>query len=87
MRGGKRPITSNRTVPPMIRYTARNGTTFQFDPAAAGWVHVIAADEESGEAIAVDLDDLREFLQHLEDRCEAMADMEDDADCTAVGPD
>jgi hypothetical protein len=71
----------------MIRYTARNGTTFQFDPcAAAGWVHVIAADEDTG-PIAVDLDDMREFLQHLEDRCDAMSDMEDDADCTAVGPD
>jgi hypothetical protein len=72
----------------MIRYTARNGTTFQFDPAAApGWVHVIAADEESGETVAVDLDDIREFLQHLEERLDAMYDVETDADCTAVGPD
>jgi hypothetical protein len=71
----------------MIRYTARNGTTFQFDPAAAGWVHVIAADEDFGDPIAVDLDDIREFLQHLEERLDAMADVESDADCTAVGPD
>jgi hypothetical protein len=72
----------------MTRYTARNGTTFQFDPAAApGWVHVIAADEETGDPIAVDLDDMREFLQHLEERLDAMADMDCDADCTAVGPD
>ena len=72
----------------MIRYTARNGTTFHFDPDAAGcWVHVIAADDESGEAVAVDLEDMREFLQHLEDRCEAMQDLPTDADCAAVGPD
>jgi hypothetical protein len=72
----------------MTRYTARNGTTFQFDPCAApGWVHVIAADEESGDPIAVDLADMREFLQHLEERLDAMADMDCDADCTAVGPD
>ena len=72
----------------MIRYTARNGTTFQFDPAAAGCVHVIAAeDEEAGLPIAVDLEDVREFLQHLEERLDAMADIESDADCAAVGPD
>jgi len=73
----------------MIRYTARNGTTFQIDPAAAGWVHVIAADEDLGDpiAVAVDLEDLREFLQHLEERLDAMYDVETDADCTAVGPD
>ena len=77
----------------MIRYTARNGTTFQFDPAAApGWVHVIASaasddDDETGETIAVDLDDLREFLQHLEERSEEMQDVPTDADCAAVGPD
>ena len=72
----------------MIRYTARNGTTFQFDPAAAGWVHVIGSDDEiAGEPMAVDLDDIREFLQHLEERLDAMIDMETDADCTAVGPD
>lgn len=71
----------------MIRYTARNGTTFQFNPAASGWVHVIAADDEGGEPIAVDLEDLREFLQHLEERCEAMEDIPTDADCAAVGPD
>lgn len=72
----------------MIRYTARNGTSFQFDPAAAGWVHVIAADEDAaGDPIAVDLEDLREFLQHLEERLDAMSDLESDADCAAVGPD
>ena len=72
----------------MIRYTARNGTTFQFDPTAApGCVHVIAAEEETGDPIAVDLDDMREFLQHLEERLDAMADIDCDADCTAVGPD
>jgi hypothetical protein len=72
----------------MIRYTARNGTTFQFDPATApGCVHVIAAEEETGDPIAVDLDDMREFLQHLDDRLEATEDVETDADCAAVGPD
>ena len=71
----------------MIRYTARNGTTFSLDPAAAGWVQVIAPDEDFGHPIAVDLDDMREFLQHLEERLDAMSDMESDADCTAVGPD
>ena len=76
----------------MIRYTARNGTTFQFDPAtidaANRWVHVIAPDEEgTGDPVAVDLDDMREFLQHLEDRLETTEDVETDADCTAVGPD
>jgi hypothetical protein len=76
----------------MIRYTARNGTTFQFDPAASleadtRWVHVIAADDESGLPGAVDLDDMREFLQHLDDRLEQTEEIETDADCTAVGPD
>ena len=71
----------------MIRYTARNGTNFQFDPAAAGWVHVIAADDDTGQAIAVDLEDMREFLQHLEERLDAMEGVETDADCAAVGPD
>ena len=76
----------------MIRYTARNGTTFQFDPttpldAPNRWVQVIAPDDESGVPVAVDLDDMREFLQHLEDRLETTEDLETDADCTAVGPD
>jgi hypothetical protein len=77
----------------MIRYTARNGTTFQFDPAASleaptRWVHVIGTDDdETGEPVAVDLDDLREFLQHLDERLEMTEDVETDADCTAVGPD
>ncbi|MEA2735215.1 MAG: hypothetical protein QOE14_1666 [Humisphaera sp.] len=70
----------------MLRYTARNGTTFQCDPTS-GSVHVIAADEESGVAVALDLEDMREFLQHLEERLDAMNEMETDADCTAVGPD
>ena len=77
----------------MIRYTARNGTTFQFDPAACmdatnRWVHVIAPDDENGgDPVAVDLDDMREFLQHIEDRLEMTEDVEMDADCTSVGPD
>ena len=73
----------------MIRYTARNGTTFQFDPAATpGRVNVIAtADDEAGDPIAVDLDDLREFLQHLEERLDVMCDLPPDADYAAIGPD
>jgi hypothetical protein len=70
----------------MIRYTARNGTTFQFDPSAADWVHVIAADD-LGQSVAVDLEDLREFLQHLEDHLESQDDHPTDADLAAVGPD
>jgi len=70
----------------MLRYTARNGTTFQFDPQSSGCVNVITADDLS-ESVFLDLDDLREFLQHLEDRCELLDDLPTDADLTAVGPD
>jgi hypothetical protein len=74
----------------MLRYTARNGTTFHFDPASAGRIQVISAEDDDplvGEPVALDLEDLREFLQHLDDRAEALEDLETDADCTAVGPD
>lgn len=71
----------------MIRYTARNGTSFKFDPSAADRVHVIPPDDP-GDSVAVDLHDLREFLQHLEDHLEAPEDDQvTDADLTAVGPD
>ena len=70
----------------MLRYTARNGTTFQFDPQQHGCIHVIAADDPH-ESIELDLEDLREFLQHLEDRLEQLEDLPTDADLTAVGPD
>ena len=71
----------------MLRYTARNGTTFQFDPQSpTGCVSVICADDPS-ESVALDVEDLREFLQHLEERCEAMDDVPTDADLAAVGPD
>ena len=73
----------------MLRYTARNGTTFHFDPAAdpcSPSVQVISADHD-GASIPVDLDDLREFMQYLEDVIECQADAETDADLTAVGPD
>ena len=72
----------------MLRYTARNGTTFHFDPGDTGSpsVLVISADSE-GPPIPVDLEDLREFMQYLEDVIEGQADAEQDADLTAVGPD
>ncbi len=72
----------------MLRYTARNGTTFHFDlcDASPASVHVVSADSE-GPPIPVDLDDLREFMQYLEDVIESQAGAESDADLTAVGPD
>ena len=70
----------------MLRYTARNGTTFQFDPQSIDCVSVICADDPA-ESVALDVEDLREFLQHLEERCEVLGDMPTDADMAAVGPD
>ena len=70
----------------MLRYTARNGTTFHLDPDACGCVHVISADHE-GPPIPVDLDDMREFLQHLDELSGMMSGFETDADMTAIGPD
>ncbi|MEO6437316.1 MAG: hypothetical protein ABIP55_16355 [Tepidisphaeraceae bacterium] len=69
----------------MLRYTARNGTTFQFDPNCAESVHIYADDPT--ETITLDVEDLREFLQHLDDRSELLGDMPMDADLTSVGPD
>jgi hypothetical protein len=77
---------TDRTVA-MLRYTARNGTTFHFDPAAGDCVQVISPDVEDAlvdVAFPVDIEDLREFMQHLDDLAD---DIETDADCSAVGPD
>jgi hypothetical protein len=72
----------------MTRYTARNGTTFLFDPAAEESVQVAGADDHvDGQSLtlSVDLDDLREFVQYLEAGLDVQAP--NDADCAAVGPD
>ncbi len=70
----------------MLRYTARNGTTFHLDPDALGAVNITSADCE-GSSIPVDLDDLREFVQYLDDLADALSGYESDADIAAVGPD
>ena len=71
----------------MTRYTARNGTTFLLDPtddavkvAGAG-----GAGDGDGLVVSVDLEDLREFMQYIEDGEDVSAPT--DADCAAVGPD
>jgi hypothetical protein len=67
----------------MIRYTARNGTTFQMDDGECR-LHVTSAhDEESAIGIDIDLDDLREFLEHLDQKTDAPTD----ADAAAVSAD
>ena len=73
----------------MLRYTARNGTTFQFDLTERECVHVIHADDP-GEPVALDVEDLREFLQHLEDQLDQLGQLHDlpsDADASAVAAD
>jgi hypothetical protein len=72
----------------MLRYTARNGTTFLF-PASNDAVYVISQDyDEAGVPVALDLEDLREFLQHIEDRAgNDDENLATDADLAAVGPD
>ena len=70
----------------MLHYTARNGTTFLFDPQASD-VQVIGSDQE-GPPLPLDVDDLREFLEHLEDGPHMiLPDFDHDADAAAVGPD
>jgi len=70
----------------MLHYTARNGTTFHFDPQACE-VQVIGSDQE-GPPLPLDVDDLREFLEHLEDGPHVFLHNTDhDADVAAVGPD
>ena len=70
----------------MLRYTARNGTTFHLDPDACGSVNIISADYE-GSSVPVDLDDMREFVQYMDDLADALHGFESDADLTAIGPD
>ena len=70
----------------MLRYTARNGTTFHFDTAEADSVQLISPDQE-GAPVAVDLEDLREFMQYLEEHLEAQEEPETDADAAAVSSD
>jgi hypothetical protein len=72
----------------MTRYTARNGTTFLFDPQAEESVQLAGADDNGasgGQTLTVDLDDLREFMQYLDAGLDVHAP--NDADCAAVGPD
>ena len=69
----------------MLRYTARNGTTFHFSPDARGCVQVTGQPDD--QPFELDLDDLREFVQHLDDLGPETADEPTDADITAVGPD
>ena len=71
----------------MLHYTARNGTTFHFDPLAPESVHVTSADFD-GQEVPLDVEDLREFLQHLKDQPHLLSDyFPPDADIAAVGPD
>jgi hypothetical protein len=71
----------------MLHYTARNGTTFQFDPSVGDCVHVTSADPDS-QCVSLDVEDLREFLQHLEDQPYLLSDyFPPDADAAAVGCD
>ncbi len=49
----------------MLCYTARNGTNFQYVPDSAGHVYMLSA-EVDGLTVPLDVDDLREFLDHLE---------------------
>ena len=70
----------------MLRYTARNGTTFHFDPDAADCVQVISADHE-GPPVPVDLEDLREFIQYLDEQTAAGVEIETDADAAAISSD
>ena len=70
----------------MIRYTARNGTTFQFDPDRRE-LHVLGT--EGADAVELDFEDVREFLQYVDDRAEALSeeDAPSDADVTACAAD
>jgi hypothetical protein len=68
----------------MTRYTARNGTTFLLAPETQHCVEVAGAADD-GVIVSVDLDDLREFMQYLDDGEDSQAP--NDADCAAVGPD
>lgn len=70
----------------MLRYTARNGTTFHFDTAAANCVQLISPDQD-GSPLPVDLEDLREFMQYLDDQLEGQEDAQSDADAAAVSSD
>ena len=83
----------------MLRYTARNGTTFQFAPPTPAalasipnpcipgdCVQVIGTDQD-GPTFELDLSDLREFLQYLEDQAAETGDEPTDGDLAAVGPD
>jgi hypothetical protein len=71
----------------MIHYTARNGTTFHFDPLAPDSVQVTSPDFD-GTEMPLDVEDLREFLQHLEDQPHLLSDyFPPDADAAAVGCD
>jgi hypothetical protein len=72
----------------MLHYTARNGTTFHFDPQYADSVQVTGSDHE-GPPLPLDVDDLREFVQHLEDQPPQLCgeDYGYDADVASVGPD
>jgi len=71
----------------MLHYTARNGTTFHFDPLAGESVHVTGSDQD-GPPLPLDVEDLREFLQYLEDQPHLLSqDYDHDADAAAIGPD
>jgi len=70
----------------MLHYTARNGTTFHFNPQACD-VQVMGSDHD-GPPLPLDVDDLREFLEHLEDGPHMiLPEFDHDADAAAVGPD
>lgn len=71
----------------MLHYTARNGTTFHFDPQFNPNVDVVSA-SDVGESVQIDMDDMREFVQHFDDLCDqCLIDLPPDADAAAIGPD
>jgi len=64
-------------------YTAKHGTTFQFDPAGPGCVNIIGPGEEGTTGLTVNVDDLGEFLEHIQQP----ADASNDGDAAAVSAD
>jgi hypothetical protein len=63
-------------------YTARNGTSFRYDSPDAECVQVIGPDWE-GAPMLLNLQDLREFLEHFSEPHDAPTD----ADASAVSGD
>ena len=67
----------------MTRYTAKNGTTFHYVPESEHCLYISGADDD-GTSVRVDLDDVREFIEHLS---EGDPDAPQEADAAAVSTD